>query len=383
MKYLFFLIGCLFIAVTGIAQLPVSNQFVLTGKVQGRDTGFIVLGYTNALDMWTIDTTYLRNGNFKFEGEINEPTIANIVGKRKIIDFESANYVTLFIEPGIQHVELKEDNYARAKVAGSFTQQQLDTLRFQFDTIDAKYKSTLDQLTAAKYEYKDARTKAEKEKALKKENESSPKLKLRGEEILHADIAFVLSHPDSYVSPYIFYTPANELPVDSAMTIFKTLTPRIQNSRNGKFIADFLRKREQNSISKTPYNFKAQDINGQEILLSQFRGKYVLLDFWASWCVPCIKLIPHTKELYDQYHSKGFEVLTISIDTDTLAWRKAVERVGIKIWYNILANDEIAKNYPNVANPIPSGILIGPDGKIIWKSGGEDRLNTILKQVMR
>lgn len=382
MKILFFLIGCIF-SITGAAQSPVSKQFELIGKVNGRDTGSIVLKYTDAIGKWIMDTTCLKEGNFKFAGKISEPTMANIVGKKKIIDFEEVNFVSIFLEPGMQHVELKENNYVRAKFTGSFSQQQMDTLKNQFDSIDAKYKKTFDQLNKAKYEYEDAKTEIEKEKALKKQSDLSPELELRGDEIFHADVAFVLGHPDSYVSPFIFYTPANELPVDSSKAIFKTFTQRIQNSRNGKFITDLLKKREENSISKAAYNFKVEDINGKELILSRFRGKYVLLDFWASWCVPCIKEIPYTKKVYDKYHSKGFEVLTISIDKDTLSWRKAVERQGIKMWYNVLVNDEIAMNYPNVVNPIPSSMLISPEGKIIWKSGGDEGLDVILQKLIR
>lgn len=119
------------------------------------------------------------------------------------------------------------------------------------------------------------------------------------------------------------------------------------------------------------------------ITLSQFRGNYVLLDFWASWCIPCIEQFPDTKKLYEQNHSKGFEVLTISIDEDTSAWRRAVEKFRIGMWINVHANNDIANNYPNVINPIPSGILIGPDGTIIWKSNQQEDLEEVLSKKLK
>lgn len=383
MKNFFLLIICNLITIIAGAQTITNKKFVLSGIVHGRDTGFIVLRYTNASCKWVSDTTYLKNARFRFDGEINEPTHAAISGKKKIIDFDEVNYVSIFLEPDSQYIELTENDYAHAKVIGSFTQQQFDTFNIQIDSINAKYKALLQQLTAAKYVYQNAKTEKEKESALQEENEIAKKLGPRADEIIHEDIVFILHHPDSYVSPYIFYTPANILPVDSAKDLFQTLTPRIQNSSNGKYIAAILRKKEQNTIGKTPYNFEAKDINSKDVSISNFHGKYLFIDFWASWCAPCIAEIPHIKELYKQYHSKGFDVLSISIDQDRSAWRKAVAKEKISDWYNILANEEIANNYPNVNDAIPSGILIGPNGKIIWKSGKDETLGEVLKRLIK
>lgn len=379
----FFLVLSNMLTITGISQTTSNKQFVLTGIVHGQETGFIVLRYTNDSDKRVSDTTYLQNGKFKFEGKINEPTVAIISGKKKMIDFDEVNYVNIFLEPDTQHIDLTENDYSHAKVTGSFAQQELDTFNFQIDSINAKYKIPLKQLTFAKYAYQNAKTEVEKEKALEQENEIVEKLNPRADETIHEDISFLLHHPDSYVSPFIFYSPANVLNIDSAIRLFQTLSPGIQNSINGKFIAEMLRKREQNTIGKTPYNFKVRDINGNNISISKFRGKYLLMDFWASWCAPCVAEIPGIKKLYEQYHTKGFDVLSISIDQDSVAWRKAVAKEKISNWHNIRANDEIANNYPNVNNPIPSGMLIGSDGKIIWKSGGEEMLGEMLKHSIK
>lgn len=382
MKILF-LMMCNIFAIFGMSQTEGNKQFVLTGVVHGRDTGFIVLRYTNILGKWVSDTTYLQNGKFIFEGKINEPTRAIVSGKRKIIDFDEVNYVNIFLEPDTQHIDLTENDYIHAKVTGSFTQQEFDTFNIQIDSINAKYKIPLQQLIAAKNAHQNAKSAEEKEKALQQESKISEKLKPRSDEIIREDISFLIRHHDSYVSPIILYTPANVLPVDSAITLFHTLSPRIQNSINGKYIADLLRKKEQNTVGKTPYDFNTRDINGHDVSLSKFRGRYLFIDFWASWCAPCVAEIPNIKKLYEQYHVKGFDVLSISIDKDSVAWRKAVTKERISNWQNIRANEEIANNYPNVNNPIPSGMLIGPNGKIIWKSGEDETLGEMLKRIIK
>ncbi|MGH2646993.1 MAG: DUF4369 domain-containing protein, partial [Ginsengibacter sp.] len=105
-------------AITGTGQIAINKKFVLTGRVYGRETGFIVLRYTNASNKWIYDTAYLKNGKFRFGGEINEPTVAIISGKKKEIDFDEVNYVNIFLEPDSQHVDLTENDYIHAKVTG-------------------------------------------------------------------------------------------------------------------------------------------------------------------------------------------------------------------------------------------------------------------------
>jgi hypothetical protein len=165
---------------------------------------------------------------------------------------------------------------------GSLTQQEFDTFRIQIDSIDAKYKIPLQQLIVAKYAYQNAKTEAEKEKALQEESEIAGKLNPRSDEIINEDILFLVHHPDSYVSPFIFYSPANILPVDSAINLFQTLSPGIQKSVNGRAITNLLRIKKQNSVGKIPYNFNTRDINDNNVSISKFLGKYLYIDFWGK-----------------------------------------------------------------------------------------------------
>jgi thiol-disulfide isomerase/thioredoxin len=142
------------------------------------------------------------------------------------------------------------------------------------------------------------------------------------------------------------------------------------------------------------------DVEGNNIKLADYRGKYVLLDFWASWCVPCRKGNPHLKELYAQYKDKGFEVIGVSDDDskpdawktavakDALPWRHVLRgmkmtRDGDKL--NIDRSKDISAGY-NVSS-LPTQILIGPDGTIIGRYGEgadehsalDEKLQTIFK----
>ena len=178
----------------------------------------------------------------------------------------------------------------------------------------------------------------------------------------------------------------NSLPVDSAKLLYTQFTNRIQKSRSGKWVAEEINKKKQNSPGALAPNIKIEQINGQEISLSKLRGNIILLDFCASWCIPCRESIPGLKTLFNQYHSKGFEIVTISIDKKKADWEKAVEEEEISNWKNVLANEEINKNYGNVNQPIPSQILIDTNGIIIWPHNGTEQkvtLNEKLSEIFK
>ena len=290
------------VAMTYSQNLSV-NKFILKGIVNNRDTGYIILAYTNSFGKFIRDTAFLKNGNFQFEGEIPEPVFATIKGYTRMIDYENVNYTEIFLEPTVQKIELVENNYALAKLDGSRTQNEYDNLKISLNSIKARYKNLYKQIALANDAYKIAITNEDKELAQQKANEFIEQLKPEREEMRQAVISFVLTHPDSYVSPYFFYTQVKQLPVDSAKRIFQKLTTRIQKSINGVFIADLFKQLEQNVIGNIPYNFKAQDIRGKNVALLDFRGKYLYIDFWASWCIPCREQIPNLKKIFNQYHS--------------------------------------------------------------------------------
>jgi len=120
-------------------------------------------------------------------------------------------------------------------------------------------------------------------------------------------------------------------------------------------------------------------IDGKKIKLTSFRGKYVIVDFWASWCGPCRKSIPKLKELYAQYKSKGLEILSISIDTDDIAWRKAMVDESMP-WIQMLSPNKDKTLNDFRIQGVPTMFLIDKTGKIVEKfTGYNPRLDELLK----
>lgn len=123
------------------------------------------------------------------------------------------------------------------------------------------------------------------------------------------------------------------------------------------------------------------DLDGKQISLADYKGKYVLIDFWASWCGPCRQAIPKVKELYEQYKSKGFDVLSISIDTDRKAWIKAMNEEGMP-WAQTLSPDKNKTMDTYLFSGIPTLYLIDREGKIVKSyTGYSADLDAKLKEI--
>jgi thiol-disulfide isomerase/thioredoxin len=110
--------------------------------------------------------------------------------------------------------------------------------------------------------------------------------------------------------------------------------------------------------------------DSSQFTLSSMRGKYVLIDFWASWCVPCRRSFPHMREVYKKYKGDKFEIYSVSIDEDKKAWLKAVKEEK-NPWLQSLDTKNISQKGFAVTG-VPSTFLIDPNGKIIAKEVGFD-----------
>lgn len=366
----FFLVSCFTLLTMAQAQQKLNEQFVLQGTVANQSEGWVYLTYSNKDGKLVRDSAALKNGSFQFKGAINEPTLAYFNGKMTSRGMDDPNYTSLFLEPAVMKVTVRNGEYKKAILTGSRSQLEYEALQKPQNKIRDRWKVVMDTLSAvnkrSNFQYQEL-----KDWVLRPYNA----------EIREVQMAFINSHPSSYVTAYTLRFMTRELPEDSLKKMYNRLPEPVKKSVYGKAIATDLEKLKIGVPGTLAGGFTVTDINGQPLSLSDYKGKYVLLDFWASWCLPCRKGNPHLLELYAKYRDKGFEIIGVaSDDGKEEAWKKAVAEDKTGVWKHVLSGYDQAKRMRGEKNEnhigekyniatLPTKILVDKNGVIIGRYG--------------
>lgn len=362
-----------------------SAPFILKGKIIGQTTGLLKLSYEDADGKFVRDSTIIRNGAFQFKGSLATPSMAYIESGKAGQRMDDPNRGTFFIEPGNLSMEVTAGDFKNLKLKGSKTQEEVAELDLkkkkytdQRNVLSAAYdKANMAYINARKAKKPETELEALKDAA----NHAKDKMDPLYEEISRIDMEFIKTHPDSYYTGYALRWRISSLPLAEGKELYAKLSDRIKKSSYGKEIASEIKNLEGGSPGSKASIFSVQDINGKMLSLADFTGqKYVLLDFWASWCVPCRKGNPHLLSLYGKYKDKGLEIIGISDDDSNHdAWKKAVEKDNIGVWRHVLRglkqtptgfdkSADITESY--AIHSLPTKILIDKNGMIIGRYGG-------------
>ena len=362
-------------------QKPLEKgMYRINGMVNGLDNGEIYLtNYSN-----TIDTIKVENGEFTIEKELED-----IVGKINLTKDANVKYMdsklmnSFFIEPSIMTLDLNYMDFSKSKLTGSTTQDD----QYRFDSIRNEIQEKHEEVYSS---YKEIRknlddkfptaTEKEKEKLKDEEYYAKEKLQPMYDELEKASIEFIKQNPKSFVSVQSLLFQLKNMQYEEAKAIVDQFNPDHLKIGFGARLVSELENMRKGIIGAKAGNFDTVDINGNPLKLADFKGQYLLIDFWASWCVPCRKGNPHLIELYKKYNPKGLEVLGVASDDNTPdKWRKAVEKDQIGIWHHVLdGHDFDRKSGKTVKSGIndgynistlPTKILVDPDGKIVGRYG--------------
>lgn len=354
------------------------NKFHLKGKIVGQDTGYVHIGYFANKKIYINDSCYLKNGEFEFAGFINGATRGTFYGKRKSRSVDDPNWTEIFIEPGNMEAIFKVDEFKKAQLTGSKSQNEFTVYNKRIDSIDKKWKNVFDELNNAKI----------KNDSIKIEKIYSEQLPLYRDESNRTTLNFVKEFPNSDISAYLLFNQIN-LSLDSQKFYYSLLTASVQQSFYGNNVNNSIVKQENLQIGMQAPDFTQVDLNGNQISLKNFRGKYILLDFWASWCIPCRAEHPYLKKAYAKYHDKGFEIISFSMDgpENKSAWINAIKKDDLpwiqlcdfKVW-----NSEVISEYNYLGGKgIPANFLINSEGLIVAKDLRGDDLEKKLTELIK
>jgi thiol-disulfide isomerase/thioredoxin len=195
--------------------------------------------------------------------------------------------------------------------------------------------------------------------------------------------SFLAAHPLSLVS----LSATKYLDPRTDILLYENLLASLSKEYpENKYVKDYASIVE--NLKRLPLGSAAPEIRlkspeGKQISLSGYKGKIVLIDFWASWCGPCRKENPHTVELYRKYKNKNFEILGVSLDDNADAWKEAIKKDGLA-WPQVSElkkwDSEVVKSY--LVDVIPFTVLVDREGKIIAKGLVGDELERKLIEVL-
>lgn len=363
--------GLLFAAagVMALAACQEKGGYTINGTIAGaKDGDYVYMRYYDGKEAFTLDSALVKNGKFEFKGMPDSVFAPKFI----IYGNEEQNInATVFIEDGIINVDMAEGN---SKVSGTPSNDA-------FAAFTEKYAGFENQMTAIATTFRTDTTLTDVQKdSLLKEYD---KVMNEGMDYIYAQTE---ANINNAVGAYMLQSNGFLFEVEQASALLEKLPQKYLSSSSMMRLKEYVDNAMNTVVGKKYIDFSMNTPEGKTVKLSDFvsKNKYTLIDFWASWCVPCRQEMPNVVAAYKQFKAKGFGIVGVSLDKDADKWKQAIKDLNItwpqmsdlKAW-----QCEGAELYG--VRSIPATVLVDQEGNIIARNLRGDEISEKLGELLK